>query len=126
MPLDTRSAGQLTGLYASRASSHLQLQYFPGELNDAGSTAGLRARDFRGHGTHVQMWKPVRGYPLQMNAELLLELQQVASLLSLEQSRGCAAIPGAAGPADAMDEILGDFRQVVIDDVSDVVDVNSA
>ena len=35
-------------------------------------------------------------------------------------------LAGAAGAADAMNEIFGDFRKVVVDDVGDVLHVNSA
>ena len=33
---------------------------------------------------------------------------------------------GASGAANAMDEVFGDFGQVVVDDVGDVLHVNSA
>ena len=42
------------------------------------------------------------------------------------QRRRAALRSGAAGAADAVNEVLGHLRQVVVDDVGDVVDVQAA
>ena len=52
--------------------------------------------------------------------------EDVAGVLGGHDGEGVAAGLGAAGAPDAMDVILGMLRHVVVDDVADVGDVESA
>ena len=67
----------------------------------------------------------IRGNSFNLDAELAFELKEVRALFSQEQRGGNAAFTGAAGAADAMDEVFGDVGQVVVDEVRDVLDVNA-
>src|SRR3954451_5681680 len=62
----------------------------------------------------------------QLHADRALDADDVATLRAGGERRGAAVGAGAAGAADAVDEVLGDLRQVVVDDVRDALDVNAA
>src|SRR5579863_2439975 len=61
-----------------------------------------------------------------LNAELALEQHQVRPLLSAEQRGSNSFGAGAPRASHAVDEILRIIRQIVIDDVRDVLHVNAA
>src|SRR5882724_11662201 len=68
----------------------------------------------------------VGGNSFDLDAELALKLKELRALFPQEKCGSDAAFTCTAGAADAMDEILGDVRQVIIDDVRDVLDVDAA
>ena len=51
-------------------------------------------------------------------------MEEFGALLAGEESGGYTVFAGSAGAAYAVDEIFGDFEQVKIDDVRDVLDVD--
>ena len=55
-----------------------------------------------------------------------LDLAQQLHLVDADQGDGVAVTLGPAGPADAMDVILGDHRQFEVDDVRQGIDIQSA
>ena len=63
---------------------------------------------------------------LHLDPQGALELKQLGTLFAGEEGGGYAVFSGAAGAAYAVDEIFGYFGQVKIDDVRDVLDVNTA
>ena len=65
-------------------------------------------------------------HPLHADAERALELQQLRPLFAAEERGSDSALARAACAAHAVDEVLRDFRQIVVDDVRDVLHVNAA
>jgi hypothetical protein len=63
---------------------------------------------------------------VNLQAQRALELENVGALVAGEESGRYAVLTCAAGAANAMDEIFGELREIVVDDVSDVVDVDAA
>jgi hypothetical protein len=62
----------------------------------------------------------------QADVEGSFDLLDIAAF-ALGAEGGCgASSAGASGPADAMDEVFRDLRQVEVDNVSDPFDVDSA
>src|SRR5437879_13904766 len=61
-----------------------------------------------------------------LDAELALELKELRALFPKEKRGGYTAFTGAASAADAVNEIFRDVRQVIVDDVRDVLDVDTA
>src|SRR3974390_1220348 len=73
-----------------------------------------------------EMASSIGAYPFDFDAKSTLELEQLGTLF-FDEKRGCGTMTtGAAGAADTMDEAFGYFRQVIVDDMSDVLDVNSS
>ncbi len=68
----------------------------------------------------------VCGDSFNLDAELALELKEIRALFPQEKSGSDAAFTGAAGAADAMDEVFGNVRKIVVDDVGDVLNVDTA
>src|SRR5271154_5124915 len=65
-------------------------------------------------------------HSLDLDAQGAFECEQLAALIDGEQSGSEALRAGSSGASHAMDEILGDLRQIVVDDLRDVVHVNAA
>src|SRR5277367_2630752 len=65
-------------------------------------------------------------HPLHLDAERALECEQLTTLVNSEESRGETLRARSSRSSHAMDEVLGDFRQIVVDDLGDVVHVNPA
>ncbi len=63
---------------------------------------------------------------LDLELGQLLDLGEARLFLGRDQRGGFALLAGAAGAADAMHVVLGDARQLVVDDVGQVVDVEAA
>jgi hypothetical protein len=55
-----------------------------------------------------------------------LQLEQFGALFSGEQCGRHSAASGPPGSSDTVDEIFSHIRQIVVNDVDDVLDVNSA
>ena len=68
----------------------------------------------------------VGGNSFDLDAQLALKLKEIGALFAQKECRGDAAFSGAAGAADAMDEVFGDIRQIVVDDMRDVLNVDAA
>src|SRR5580704_13903188 len=71
-------------------------------------------------GTHI------RSQPFDANAKRPLQLEKLRSLFSREQRSSYAVSACTSGSPNAMDEILCQVRQIVVDDVHDVLHVDSA
>src|SRR5450432_1676138 len=84
----------------------------------AGNVLGLFSRGARGGA--------IGAHSLDPYAEGALELEQLGALFFHEQRRSRAASTGAASAANTVNEAFGNFRQVIIDDVGNVFDVDSA
>ena len=63
---------------------------------------------------------------LHFEAEGALEVEDFGALVAGEEGGGNAVLPCSAGAADSVDEIFGDFWEIVVDDVGDVLDVDAA
>ena len=59
-------------------------------------------------------------------AEEALDVAEHLVLVDADERDGLAVDAGAAGPADAVDVVLGDHRQLEVDDVRERVDVEAA
>ena len=59
-------------------------------------------------------------------AEDALDVVEQLELVDADQRDGIAVDAGPAGPADAMDVVLGDHRQLEVDDVRERLDVEAA
>src|SRR4249919_1984692 len=67
------------------------------------------------------------GLPLlDVGLGVALDRLELAALLGSDQGDGAAALPRAAGPADAVDVDVGRVGDVVVDDVADARDVEPA
>ena len=66
------------------------------------------------------------GHTLHGYAEGTLELEQLGALIPREERGSNAGGAGSSGTADAVDEVLSHLGQVVVDDVSDVFNVDAA
>jgi hypothetical protein len=86
-------------------------------------------------GTHVHgcgqldanwHWVVVSLHPLDVNSERSLQLLQLEPLIPRDYRGSNAPSPCATGAADAVDKVFGDFWQIVINHVSDVLHVNPA
>src|SRR6267142_421312 len=105
---------------------HLRLKDFTWKHESLCSLHGIHARRVDwlpflplGKGTGV-----LRTDPLDLDAQRTLELEEFRSLLLHVEGRSHAVAAVAAGAADAVDEVLRHFGQIVIDDVRDVLHVN--
>src|ERR1700689_4388419 len=67
-----------------------------------------------------------RLHPLHLDAECAFECEQLTALINSEESRSETLRARSSGSSHAMNEVLGDFWQIVVDDLSDVVHVNPA
>ena len=67
-----------------------------------------------------------RLHPLHLDAQRAFEREQFTSLVNSEESRSKALRAHSPGSSHAMDEVLGDVRQIVVDDLGYIVHVNSA
>src|SRR5579863_2773073 len=92
------------------------------------SPIGSRGNVFRGDRRAVLFGSglAIRGNSFDLDAELAFELKEVGALFPQEKRGGNAVFTGAAGAADAVDEVFGDIGKVVVDDVGDVLDVDAA
>src|SRR4029077_4936 len=61
-----------------------------------------------------------------MNAERAFELQKFRALLSSVKSRSNTGFARTSRASDAMDEVLSNLGQIVVDDLRDVLHVNTA
>src|SRR5271165_508809 len=68
----------------------------------------------------------VRTDPFHFDAERALQLEKVGALILYEERGGDSAPTSAAGAANAMNEVLRHFWQVVVDDVHDVLHMDAA
>jgi hypothetical protein len=109
----------------------LNLKEFSGEAADAAFAVGVNASGLsrivrrlmlRFSGRRVEL----DARTFDANAEFALELHQVRALLTAEERGGDTASTSATGAANAVNEVLGDFGQVVIDDLRDVLHVDAA
>ena len=68
----------------------------------------------------------ISAHTLDFDSQCAFQLEELGTLF-LDEQRGSYAVSSvAASAADAVDEIFGHFGQVVIDDMGDVFDVNTA
>ena len=63
---------------------------------------------------------------LELRPGRVLDVAELAVFARLDERDGGAFAAGSPGPADAMDVLIGVRRDVVVDDVRDVVDVQPA
>ena len=68
----------------------------------------------------------IGAHTLDFDSQGAFELEELGALFFDEQRGSDAVSAVAACTADAVDEIFGDFGQVIINDVGDIFDVNSA
>src|SRR5690242_16618769 len=67
----------------------------------------------------------VRRNSLHPNSKCTFQLEQVCPLLSHEESRSKATLAGSSRAANTMNESFGYLRKVIVNNVSDVLDVNA-
>ena len=63
---------------------------------------------------------------LDFDAECALKVEDLGALVAGEECRGNAVLAGSASAAYSVDEIFSDLWEVEVDDVGDVVDVDTA
>src|SRR5215813_5380312 len=68
----------------------------------------------------------IRLHPFHLQTELPFHLKDFTALIARNQGRRHAFFSRAARTAHAMNKILSNLRQVVIDDVNDVLHMNSS
>src|ERR1700688_1243456 len=68
----------------------------------------------------------IGAHTLDFDSQCAFQLEELGTLFLDEQRGSYAVSPVAASAADAVDEIFCHFRQVIINDVGDVFNVNSA
>src|SRR5262249_11245469 len=72
------------------------------------------------------IWLNLRLHLLHLQTQRALQLEYFPALVASNQRRRHAFLARAACPPDAMNKILRNLRQVIIDDVHDVLYVNPA
>src|ERR1700691_6553164 len=93
----------------------LCLQKFAGKPADSG---GCRSKSaMRGRLPVFSFRKIRRLHPLHLDAQRAFEREQFTSLVNSEESRSKALRAHSPGSSHAMDEVLGDVRQIVVDDL---------
>src|SRR6202166_3539171 len=119
--------------YISSAWLLLSLQNFAGEHESCWFRAAGDARKIYRQaslGTNVRRdgssGAIISAHTLDFDSQCAFQLEELGTLFFDEQGGSYAVSSVAASAADAVDEIFCHFRQVVIDDVGDVLDVNSA
>src|SRR5262245_8620747 len=65
-------------------------------------------------------------YALHGDRKGALQLDQIVAVLRSEEGGSFALVAGAAGTAYAVNEVFCDFRQVVVNDMRDVIHVDAA
>lgn len=70
--------------------------------------------------------KPIWADSFDFDSQCPFQLEQFGPLVFHEQCRSNPASAGSASTANPVDEVLCDFRQVIVDDMHDVLHVNSA
>lgn len=80
----------------------------------------------RGRLAILSFWQIVRLQTFDPYAERAFERDKLAALIHAEKRGSEALGTGAAGTSDPVDEILRHVRQIVVDDLRNVVDVNPA
>jgi hypothetical protein len=103
----------------------LGLQDFAGKPADSGSCSGetpLKVGDFP-----FPSWRQIAGFhSLDADAESALQREQFPSLIGSKKSGGKTLCACPACPADAVNEILSQVGEIVVDDVRDILDMNAA
>ena len=111
------------------SAHHLGLEKFAGKLNGSARRGARDAAKDRRKLVHLLLtdrWQTDIGANLfDADAEGALQLEKLGALVGRDQS-GCQATPASTScPANPVDEIFGDFREIVIDHLGDVLDVNA-
>src|SRR5260370_5871856 len=106
----------------------LRLENFAGKNKSRRPLKRLHARQiyrqpflFLGKGSRI-----IRAQALHLDAQRTLQLEQFGPLLFHEERGSYAVSAVASSSPNAVDKLLGHFRQVVVDDMRDVLHVNSA
>ena len=68
----------------------------------------------------------IRNHAFHLDAKRALQLAEFRALFASEERGSYASSASATGATDAVNEILRDFRQVKVNDMHDVFDVNTA
>src|ERR1039457_5539134 len=102
----------------------LRLQKLAGEPADSGGRG--RESALRDRFPVLSLRKIRRFHSLDLDSEWALDRKQFAALIEGEESGSEAQSAGPAGTSHAMDEVFGHIRQIVGDDLGDVVHVNPA
>src|SRR5258708_38209165 len=71
-------------------------------------------------------WRTIGAHPFDFNAEGAFQLEQLGALVLHVERGGNTAAACAARTANAVDKVFRHFGQIVVDDVNDVLHVNSA
>src|SRR5713226_10316760 len=106
----------------------LRLEHFTGKHESLRLPGGFQAGQIDGLplvslGQGSSLLLP---HSLHLDPERTLQLEQFRALLLHEECGGNAMSAVASRAPDAMDKILRDFREIVVDDLRDVLHVNSA
>src|SRR6266481_4184863 len=116
----------------------LYLQDFPRQADQAGlgyvgwpivCCPGVRRAVCGWPGLFFRLRLSVRAIgpePFHFDTEGAFELEKVGALVLDEKRRGHATTTCAAGTANTVNEVFRHFRQIVVDDVDDVLHVNTA
>src|ERR1700682_937746 len=93
----------------------------------AANSALLRCAGwFRFEQDGVEIWKIVEFEPRNLSPNEMFNRLQGLNFLAVHQSEGVPDILRAAGAANAMDVIFRMFGHIVIDDVTDAGDIETA
>src|SRR5438552_8607327 len=106
----------------------LRLEDLAREHKSRRTLNGFRARQMNRQ-SFLFFGKPsrfLRAESLHLDTERTFQLEQFRPLFFYEEGRSYAVSAIASGSPDAVDEILRHFRQIVVDDVRDVLHVNPA
>ena len=66
------------------------------------------------------------GNSFDLDAELAFQLEEFRALFSQKERGGYTAFTGAAGAANAMNEVFGNVGKIIVDDVGDILNVDAA
>src|SRR5438552_8169802 len=106
----------------------LRLENFAGKHKSRRTLNGFHARQIHRQ-PFLFVGKPsrfLRAESLHLDTERAFQLEQFGALLLHEERGGHTVAAVASRSPHAVDEILRHFRQVVVDDVRDVLHVNPA
>src|SRR2546423_1210000 len=96
-------------------------------MGSAPADGALAARGrFRFEEGGVEIWETVQFQPRNLLSHKPLDRVEGGQFFSVHQSESVADILGAAGPADSVDIVFGMLRNVVVNDVTDSGNIDSA
>src|SRR5581483_10623840 len=108
--------------------NRVALEYFTRQPDHFGASHDLHWRSLNddGAGSLLDREIIIDGHPLHFQSQCAFQHSELGSVLMCDEHRRHSCRADASGAADAVNQVLGQLRQLVIDYVGYVVHVNAA